>query len=68
MTSRTLSLVVWGLIAVSLVTTQVIAVTTRRIPTATEFVRSIVRRPGVRLVTLALWFWVGWHFFVRSSR
>ena len=69
MTSRAATFVVWGALAVALlVATQVFAVTTRRIPTVGALIRALVRRPGVRVVLLAGWLWLGWHFFVRSSR
>jgi hypothetical protein len=64
MTSRAATFVVWG----ALVATQVFAVRTRRIPTVGAWIRTLVRRPGVRVVLLAGWLWLGWHFFVRSSR
>jgi hypothetical protein len=68
MTSRTATFVVWGVLAALLVATEVLAVTTRRIPTVGALLRSLVRHPAMRVVFLAAWLWLGWHFFVRSSR
>ena len=68
MTSRTATFVVWGALAVLLIATQVVAVTTRRIPTLADLIKAMTRRPVVRVVLLAVWLWAGWHFFVRSSR
>jgi len=68
MTSRTATFVVWGVLAAVLVATELFAITTRRIPTVGAWIRTLVRNPAVRVVLLAGWLWLGWHFFVRSSR
>jgi hypothetical protein len=67
-TSRAATFVVWGALALLLVATQAVAVMTRRIPTIADLIKAMTRRPVVRVVLLAVWLWVGWHFFVRSSR
>jgi len=68
MTSRAATFVVWGVLAAVLVATQVFAGATRRIPTVGAWIRALVRHPAVRVGVLAGWLWLGWHFFVRSSR
>jgi hypothetical protein len=68
MTSRWLSFAVWALIALTLIGAQVVAMTTHRIPSVTDVVRRAVRHPAVRVICLVGWLWLGWHFFVRSSR
>jgi hypothetical protein len=68
MTSRALTFVVWGLLAAAFVATQAFAVTTRRIPTIGELLRTVVQRRAVRAIALISWLWLGWHFFVRSTR
>jgi Family of unknown function (DUF6186) len=68
MSSRAITLVVWGVLAACFIAAVVFAAVTRRIPTAGEAIRRLVRRPAVRVICLAAWLWAGWHFFVRSSR
>ena len=36
-----------------------------RIPTLGEWLGYVMRRPAGRLVILAGWLWLGWHFFAR---
>ena len=68
MTTRELTFVVWGLLAAAFVVAQVVAVKTHRLPTLAELIRFLVRHPAARVAFLAGWLWLGWHFFVRSSR
>ena len=37
-------------------------------PTLAALLRSARRNVLVRIVLLAGWAWIGWHFFVRTSR
>jgi len=67
-TSRAATFLVWSSLAASLVIVQVVAVTTRRIPTLGDLIRTTVQRRAVRIICLAGWLWLGWHFFVRSTR
>ena len=39
-----------------------------RFPTGVAIVHSAMRHGAVRIVALACWAWIGWHFFVRTSR
>jgi hypothetical protein len=66
--ARTATFVVWGVLAGAAVALQAVATTTHRIPTIGQVIRSVVRNPVVRAVSLVAWLWVGWHVFVRSSR
>jgi hypothetical protein len=66
--SRVITYLVWALLATAIVATQAFAVTTRRIPTLGELIRTGVQRRAVRVIALAAWLWLGWHFFVRSTR
>jgi Family of unknown function (DUF6186) len=68
MTSRTISYIVWCLLAACFVTAVVVSLTTKRIPTIGSAIRSLVRRGYVQVICLVAWLWAGWHFFVRSSR
>jgi hypothetical protein len=44
------------------------AVATHRWATVADVVRALTRRRALQLACLAGWLWLGWHFFVRSSR
>jgi hypothetical protein len=39
-----------------------------RFPAAATLVRLATRRVVVRVILLTGWAWVGWHFFVHTSR
>jgi uncharacterized protein DUF6186 len=39
-----------------------------RFPDAAALLRLATRRVVVRVILLAGWAWVGWHFFVHTSR
>jgi Family of unknown function (DUF6186) len=58
----------WALVAGGFAVIQMGAVATRRWPTVAGVVRVLTRRRALQLVCLAGWLWLGWHFFVRSSR
>jgi hypothetical protein len=40
----------------------------RRVPTFAMVMRSLARFSVARVVLLLVWIWVGWHFFVRTTR
>jgi hypothetical protein len=67
-TSRTFTFLVWGALAAALVVVQIVALTTRRIPTVGGLIKAATRHRAAQLLLLAGWLWLGWHFFVRSSR
>jgi hypothetical protein len=59
----------WILIAVAFTTAGIVAVVSRgRFPSAIAVLRAAMRNVVVRVIALAGWAWVGWHFFVRTSR
>ncbi len=68
MTTRAWGYLVWALVAAGFAVLQVGAVATRRWATVADVVRGLTRRRALQLACLAGWLWLGWHFFVRSSR
>jgi Family of unknown function (DUF6186) len=67
MTTRTITLAGYALIAGTMLVMQLTALTTHRLPTLHQALSSVLgRRPG-RLLVLAAWLWLGWHVFVRST-
>jgi hypothetical protein len=67
--SRSLTIAGWILIAVAITAAWVSAVVSRgRFPTAIALLRTAMHNVVVRGIALAGWAWVGWHFFVRTSR
>ncbi|HEV7524062.1 MAG TPA: DUF6186 family protein [Acidimicrobiia bacterium] len=59
----------WIVIAVIIATATIGALVSRgRYPTPVALLRSAIRSLTVRVVLLAGWAWVGWHFFVHTSR
>lgn len=40
---------------------------TRRVVTFAEMLAVALRRPSMRLLLQAGWFWIGWHVFVRAD-
>jgi hypothetical protein len=67
-TSRAWGYVGWVLVAAGFAAIQLSAVATRRWATVADLVRALTRRRTPQLACLAGWLWLGWHFFVRSSR
>jgi uncharacterized membrane protein len=45
-----------------------VVVSHRRFPDAAALLRLATRRVVVRVILLAGWAWIGWHFFVHTSR
>jgi len=67
--SRSLTIAGWIVIAVALAAAWLSAVLSHgRFPSAIALLRAAMRNVVVRAIALAGWAWVGWHFFVRTSR
>ena len=67
--SRSLTIAGWIVIAVAFVAASTGAALSRgRFPTLIAMLRAARRNVVVRGIALAGWAWVGWHFFVRTSR
>jgi hypothetical protein len=67
--SRPVTIAGWIIIAVVFVTAWIVArVSDGRFPTAVALIRTGMRHLPVRIIALAAWAWVGWHFFVHTSR
>ena len=67
--SRSLTIAGWIVIAVAIGAAWAGALVSRgRFPSAVALLRTATRRVAVRVIALAGWAWVGWHFFVRTSR
>jgi hypothetical protein len=67
--SRSVTLTVWVVIAVAFVGAWIVSATSDgRFPSGLALLRMANRRIVVRVVVLAAWLWVGWHFFVRTTR
>lgn len=66
MTSRQVSVLVWSVLGVALISCEVAAVLTRgAIPRFGTVVRRVIANPVARVVVLLGWMWQGWHQFVR---
>ena len=68
MTTRAWGYVGWVLVAAGFAAVELGAVATRRWATVADVVRALTRWRTLRLACLAGWLWLGWHFFVRSTR
>ena len=67
--SRSLTIAGWIVIAVGVSAACVGALISRgRFPTPVALLRTAMHNVVVRCIALAGWAWVGWHFFVRTSR
>jgi Family of unknown function (DUF6186) len=59
----------WGVIAAALGAVVVVAWLSRgRFPDGVALLRAGMRNRLVRVLVLAGWVWLGWHFFVHTSR
>jgi hypothetical protein len=66
---RVATLVGWGVIAVALGGAIVAArLSHGRFPGGVALLRAGMHNRVARVLVLAGWLWVGWHFFVRTSR
>lgn len=66
MTTRTLTLAGYVLLAVAGVGYELAGRLLRRTPTLVEAMLVLVRRPAPRTLVLIAWLWLGWHLFVRG--
>jgi len=67
--SKSVTLAGWIVIVVAIVATWIGARLSRgRFPTGVGFLRTATNHVTARIVAYALWAWVGWHFFVRTTR
>ena len=67
--SKPITIAGWVLIAVVFATAWLGArVSHGRFPTAVALVHTAMGNIAVRIVVLAGWAWIGWHFFVHTSR
>ena len=65
MTSRAVTLVGYGILALAAVCVEVSARGSGRVGTFGQAVAALCRRLPLRLLLLAGWLWLGWHLFVR---
>ncbi len=68
MSTRLITYIGWGVLLAAAVTTQAIGATSNRVATVGQLIRRLTARATLRAIALVGWLWVGWHFFVRSSR
>jgi hypothetical protein len=67
--SRPFTILGWVLIAAAISAAGVAAFVSRgQFPSAVALLRVARRNIAVRVLALAAWAWVGWHFFVHTSR
>jgi hypothetical protein len=67
--SRSVTLTVWVMIAVGFVAAWIVSATSDgRFSSGLALLRMANRRIVVHIFVLAAWLWVGWHFFVRTTR
>jgi hypothetical protein len=66
MTTRTLTLAGYALLAVAALGYELAGRLRRRTPTLVEAMLVLVRRPAPRALVLIAWLWLGWHLFVRG--
>ena len=67
--SRSLTIAGWIVIAVAFSGAWIGALVSRgRFPTPVALLRTAMHNVVIRSIALAGWAWVGWHFFVRTSR
>jgi uncharacterized membrane protein YhaH (DUF805 family) len=65
--SRAANLVVWSVVAATLVGWQVAALLTPSLPSLADVVRRLRDRWPTRWALLIGWAWLGWHTFVQGS-
>ena len=67
--SRPVTIAGWVVIGVAFAAAYIAARTSRgRFPTGVAVLHTAMSHVAVRVFALAAWAWVGWHFFVRTSR
>jgi Family of unknown function (DUF6186) len=62
--SHTTTIAGWIVIAIF----TAVVVLLPRVPSFATMLRSRARSTVVRVILLLAWAWIGWHFFVRTSR
>ena len=67
MSSRTVTLVGYAVLAAALVTYELVGLVWRRTPTLGEAVTMATRSRVGRWALLGAWLWLGWHLFVRTA-
>ncbi len=66
MSSRAITIAVWALLALALVSLEVAGRHPRtRVPTFRDLVTRVMRTPSGRVGVLAAWLWIGLHYFSR---
>ncbi|HEX5586911.1 MAG TPA: DUF6186 family protein [Acidimicrobiia bacterium] len=67
--SRAVTIAGWIVIVAAIVAASATAVVTHgRFPSFAALLREVSQHVVVRVLLLAGWAWLGWHFFVRTSR
>jgi hypothetical protein len=67
--SKSATIAGWIVIAVAIAATWIGARGSRgRFPTGLGLLRAATAHVTVRIVAFAAWAWIGWHFFVRTTR
>ena len=67
--SRPVTIAGWVMLVLGFATAYIAARTSRgRFPTGVAILHTAMSHVAVRIFALAVWAWVGWHFFVRTSR
>jgi len=64
--NRAVTLAGYAVLAVAVLTLQVVAVLGRRTATIGQALGPLTRSLPGRLMALGAWMWVGWHLFVRG--
>jgi hypothetical protein len=67
--SRNVTVAGWIVLGTAMMVASIGALASRgRFPTLAALLRSATRTAVIRVIALAGWAWIGWHFFVRTSR
>jgi hypothetical protein len=67
--SHSVTIAGWVVIGVAFAAAWISVVVSRgRFPSGVALMHVAMRHIVVRIFALAAWAWIGWHFFVRTSR